>query len=89
MINLYAALQLSSDASEETIRLACRELSDREPQIAREAASVLLDQEKRRLYDLVHQQFVAMSVVQSRAADASQPFIDSNHWDRRFVEFPA
>ena len=89
MINLYAALQLSSDASEETIRLACRELSDREPQIAREAASILLDQEKRRLYDLVHQQFAAMSVVKNRAADESQRFNDTNHWDRRFVEFPA
>lgn len=89
MINLYAALQLTSDASEETIRLACRELSDREPQIAREAASVLLHPEKRRLHDLVYQQFVAMSVVKDRADSDSQRFNDTNHWDRRFVEFPA
>ena len=89
MINLYSALQLTSDASAETIRLACRELSQREPQVAREAASILLDEEKRRLYDLVHQQFVAMSVVKDRAASESQLFQDTNHWDRRFVEFPA
>ena len=47
MINLYAALRLESDASEESIRLACRELLNHAPEIAREAAAILLDEEKR------------------------------------------
>ena len=88
MINLYAALQLESDASEESIRLACRQLLDEEPEIAREAASILLDAEKRHTYDLVHQQFTAMSLVTTRRGEEAQPFTDSNHWSRRFVEFP-
>ena len=88
MINLYAALRLESDASEESIRLACRELLNHAPEIAREAAAILLDEEKRNTYDLVHQQFSAMSLVTERVTQAGQEFSDTNHWSRRFVEFP-
>ncbi len=88
MRNLYDALGIETDASEETIRLACRKLLDHEPEFARETSGILLDAEKRESYDLAHQQYLAMALVAGKASDNSlASFTDSNHWSKRLVEF--
>lgn len=88
MRNLYDALGIDSDASEETIRLACRELLDHEPEFARETSAVLLNAEKRECYDQVFKQYLAMAMVSSNeTSDGQTSFADTNHWSKRLVEF--
>lgn len=91
MRNLYEALGIESDASEETIRLACRELLDHEPEFARETSGILLDAEKRELYDQVYKQYLAMALVTEKANGGNlgslSPFTDTNSWSKRLVEF--
>jgi len=97
MINLYAALGLERTATDLDIRQACRDLQYDEAEVAREAQSVLLSDERRRIYDQLHQQFIAIAHVEERlnapsttnaANNDRQPdFSDTNHWSRRLVEF--
>jgi len=89
MINLYAVLGLESDASSEEIRIAMNgmNLEATDPDIAHEVHDVLLDDEKRPLYDLVHQQYQALSLVYTKNKAASADLVDDNHWSRRLVEF--
>ena len=88
MRNLYEALGIESEASEDTIRLACRELLDDEPEFARETSGILLDAEKRACYDMVHKQYLAMALVAEKvSAGSMSSFTDSNHWSKRLVEF--
>lgn len=88
MRNLYETLGVESDASEDTIRQACRQLLDYEPEFARETSGILLDAEKRECYDMVHKQYLAMALVAEKASGGSMSsFTDSNHWSKRLVEF--
>ena len=97
MINLYAALGLDRSATEVEIRQACRDLQYDEAEIAREAMSVLLNEERREIYDRLHLQFIAIAQIEERLDQHSsldtenygkQPdFSDTNHWSRRLVEF--
>lgn len=97
MINLYAALGLERTATDLEIRQACRNLQYDEAEVAQEAMSVLLNEDRRRVYDQLHRQFIAIAHVEDRLGTPSaldtenygkQPdFSDTNHWSRRLVEF--
>lgn len=97
MINFYAVLGIDKNADAHNIAAACDALRSHEPEIAEEAGSVLLDPEKRALYDQVHTQFNALALVNSRLLSTDSntiieptekpAFVDTNHWARRLVEF--
>ena len=97
MINLYAALGLDKAAQADDIAAACHTVRSHDTEIAEEASRVLLDPDKRALYDQVYVQFEALALVNSRllnmdsnegASDfGGSTFVDTNHWTRRLVEF--
>lgn len=103
MINLYATLGIDSHAEEDEIRLAISELRGADPELARDASGVLLDTDRRELYDLIHCQYQALALVVNkvvnkentdRAQSGSElvqkrvtPSTDDNHWTQRLVEF--
>ena len=66
MINLYAALGLDKAAHSNDIAAACEAARQHDPEIAEEASRVLLDPDKRALYDQVYVQFEALALVNSR-----------------------
>jgi len=100
MINLYAALGLDKAAQADDIAAACQTARSHDPEIAEEASRVLLDPDKRALYDQVYVQFEALALVNRRllSTDSNDDandfgktegstFVDTNHWTRRLVEF--
>jgi len=97
VINLYAALGLHRTATDMDIRQACRDLQYEEAEIAQEAKSVLLHEERRRIYDQLHMQYTAIAQIEARLEHPSSvetenfgnrpKFSDTNHWSRRLVEF--
>jgi len=79
------------------IRQACRDMQYDEAEVAREAQSILLNEERRKIYDRLHLQYIAIAHVEDRCENPSSvatenhgsrpEFSDTNHWSRRLVEF--
>jgi len=76
MINLYAALGLDKAADVNDIVAACETVRNQDPEIAEEAGRVLLDPDKRALYDQIYVQFEALALVNSRLLSTNNNDVD-------------
>ena len=87
MRNHYRTLGLAADADRQEILDACDDLDQVEDEEAAEIVSVLTNRNRRSGYDAMHHQYSVLGEVFALLEPDVSDFNDSNHWDRRLVEF--
>lgn len=97
MRNLYLDLEANQSSTKNELADALMELQETDPELFRETEDILLNAERKMVYDAIDTQYHAYAHIldsldnqdsaQSSSGENKHIFNDSHQWSKRLVEF--